>query len=336
MIFDLLEEILIYPSIICNLYGFINERGWEFSNAIALINFILLLYSLAMDAIYAKIFHLWVIQKLIRHSYGAFYEVCDEHTNMSTIKRKCCSPFTLSIPFSMTMVLMHWIVLAIIGIRIYVDNFSQRKPDDDQQMQEAQEMPDEPETGDYSSTSYTRYMIFCGAYLPFISTAVYILLNKYWFVEIYQVINGSKKWTDYIPTSVKCFGFLSDIKAYIAVVFLMVPVFPFISGALLTDYQNSDFEIEEGIDTAARLLAACFTITFFFPNFQALIIFIILIIIIIILMALLCCLVICYSEQENNHYVNYPQYYPPTPRYVDHQIDIRERERQINKNRAEF
>ena len=83
----------------------------------------------------------------------------------------------------MTMVLMHWIVLAIIGIRIYVDNFSQRKPDDDQQMQEAQEMPDKPETGDYSCTSYTRYMIFCGAYLPFISTAVYILLNKYWFVK---------------------------------------------------------------------------------------------------------------------------------------------------------
>ena len=77
----------------------------------------------------------------------------------------------------MTMVLMHWIVLAIIGVRIYVDNFLQRKPDD-QQMQEAQQVQDEPEMGDYNSTSYTRYMIFCGAYLPFVSTAVYILLNK--------------------------------------------------------------------------------------------------------------------------------------------------------------
>ena len=132
-----------------------------------------------------------------------------------------------------------------------MDNFSQRKPDDDQPILEAQGLPDEPKTGDYSSTSYTRYMIFCGAYLPFISTAVYILLNKYWFVEMYQVINGSKKWADYMPTSVKCFGFLSDIKAYIAVIFLIVPVFPFISGALLNDYQNSDFEIEEGIDAAA-------------------------------------------------------------------------------------
>ena len=64
------------------------ERGWEFDNAIAIIDFILLLYSLAMDAIYAKIFHVWVIQKLIRNSYDAFYEVCDEQSNKPAIKRK--------------------------------------------------------------------------------------------------------------------------------------------------------------------------------------------------------------------------------------------------------
>ena len=334
LIFDLLEELLIYPSIICNLYGFINERGWEFDNAIAIIDFILLLYSLAMDAIYAKIFHVWVVQKLIRNSYDAFYEVCDERPNKPTIKRKCCSPFTLSVPFSMTMVLMHWIVLAIIGVRIYVDNFSQRKPDDDQQMQGAQQVQDEPETGDYNSTSYTRYMIFCGAYLPFISTAVYILLNRYWFVEIYKVINGSKNWADYIPTSVKCFGFLSDLKAYIAVIFLMIPVFPFLSGALLSDYQNSDFEIEEGIGTAARVLTACFSVTFFFPNFQAIIIFIILIIIIIILMVMLCCLVLCNEDSNRSvytqpQYVYTPSYYQQTPQQtsdfvVNHKITMKE------------
>ena len=307
---------MIYPSIICNLYGLINERGWEFDNATAILDFILLLYSLAMDAIYDKIFHVWVIQKLIRNSYDAFYEVCDEHSTKATIKRKCCSPFTLSIPFAMTMVLMHWIVLAIIGIRIYLDNFSQRRPDDDQQMQEAQLVQDEPEMGDYNSTSYTRYMIFCGAYLPFILTAVYILLNKYWFVEIYKVINGSKNWVDYIPTSVKCFGFLSDITAYIAVIFLMIPVFPFLSGALLIDYQNSDFEIEEGIGIAAQVLTTCFSVTFFFPNFQAIIIFMILIIIIIILMVMLCCLVICYDDKDNSQYayVDTPHYYQRTPR----------------------
>lgn len=40
----------------------------------------------------------------------------------------------------------------------------------------------EPSTGDYRSASYTRYMIFCGAYLPVASAIVYVILNKYWFL----------------------------------------------------------------------------------------------------------------------------------------------------------
>ena len=54
-IFDSLEEILIYPSIICALYGFINEKGWQLESAIDVIDFILLLYDLVMDAIYTKL-----------------------------------------------------------------------------------------------------------------------------------------------------------------------------------------------------------------------------------------------------------------------------------------
>ena len=50
-------------------------------------------------------------------------------------------------------------------------------------------------------------------------------------------------------------------------------------------------------------------------------------------MAVLCCLAMYYGNQENNRYVNYPRNYPSTPHSVDH---LREQERQINKNRAEF
>ena len=42
---DSLGELFIYPSIICGLFGFINERGWEFDSALAVFDFILLSYS---------------------------------------------------------------------------------------------------------------------------------------------------------------------------------------------------------------------------------------------------------------------------------------------------
>ena len=35
-----LGEILIYPILMCNLYGFINERAWQFDNGISGFNFI--------------------------------------------------------------------------------------------------------------------------------------------------------------------------------------------------------------------------------------------------------------------------------------------------------
>ena len=243
-------------------------------DAIAVIDFLLLLYSLVMDAIYAKVFHIWVTQKLIRYSYGAYHEIVGKPKTLIEKLGVYFSPFALTIPFAVMVVIMHWFILAVIGVRIYVDNFSQEKT-----VEDTQEMQEKPETGDYRTTPFTRYMIFCGAYLPFASILVYILLNKYWFLEMYQVISEDKDWVDYIPISVKWLAFLVDFKAYIAVVLLMVPVIPFVVGAFLPDYDDSDFQVEPEARAPAKILI-CFGVTFLLPNFQASIIFTIIIIIV--------------------------------------------------------
>ena len=276
-VIDSLGETLLYPAIICNLYGFINERGWEFNSAVGVIDFLLLVYSLAMNAVYSKLFHVWMVQKLVRYSYTAYHGVVGKPKTLMDKLGEYFTPFGLSIPFSVMMVLMHWFVLAIIGVRIYVDNFSQEKLEGTQQVQE------KPETGDYKTTPYTRYMIFCGAYFPLASTLVYILLNKYWFLEIFQVISGYELWENYIPTSVKWLAFLVDFKAYVAVILLMVPVIPFMLGAFLLDYNESDFEVEPEARAAAEILIICFSATFLLPNFQASIIFTIILIIILLI-----------------------------------------------------
>ena len=53
VLFSLLE-FLIYPLLMCNLYGLINERGWQFDNGISGCNFLFFLYSIIMDAVYMK------------------------------------------------------------------------------------------------------------------------------------------------------------------------------------------------------------------------------------------------------------------------------------------
>ena len=163
---DSLGEISIYPSIICTLYGFVNEKRWQFDSVFAVLDFLLLFYSLVMDAIYTKINYIWLLQKLIRSSYKAYDEL--ESTQTSIWVKKF---FFLTIPYGIMLVLTHWFMLAIIGVRIYADNFSR-------EIDSNGNSTGEPETGNYKFASYTRFMIFCGAYLPLASVVVYILLNK--------------------------------------------------------------------------------------------------------------------------------------------------------------
>ena len=52
---DILKECFIYPAVICSLYGFINERSWQFDNALSGIQFLMFLFSLFYDALYTKL-----------------------------------------------------------------------------------------------------------------------------------------------------------------------------------------------------------------------------------------------------------------------------------------
>ena len=283
-----LGEILIYPSVICSLYGFVNEKGWQFNNAVAVFDFLFLLYSIIMDVFYAKLYYIRLVQKIIKTSYKAHDEY-EQIISMDWKRRldRYLTPFYLTIPFSVTVILSHWMILGIIGVRIYADNFVREKDG-------SQGFPPEPETGDYQSRPYTRYMIFCGMYLPLASTIVYIILNKYWFLQIYWLIKNHGNNTvvtekqqqrfykyqciKFIPQSVKIMAFLRDPWAYIAVIFLMVPFIPFMVGTFLSDYNDSDLKITDGTRSAAVGLGVIFLLLFLASNAQAAIIFVVLVI----------------------------------------------------------
>ena len=105
-VLESLGEILIYPSIICSLYGFVNEKGWRFGNAIAGFDFLFLLYSIIMEVFYAKIYYIWLLQKVVQIAYKAH----DEHVHIISMdwKKKLdryLTPFYLTIPYSITIAL---------------------------------------------------------------------------------------------------------------------------------------------------------------------------------------------------------------------------------------
>ena len=279
-------ELLIYPSIICGLYGFINDKGWQFDSTLTVIDFVLLVYSFVMDAIYTKVQYIWLLQKMVSSSYATF----DKSNNVSFSSlnyceklERCCSPFSLAVPYAITVILTYWVTLAIIGIRIYVDNFAIEKID-------SVSPKNESEAGDYKTSPFTRYMIFCGAYFPIASALVYIIANKYWFIQMFETVqnDGSpSREMEEMSGYEKLFSFFIDPITYTVVVFLMVPFIPFAVGAFLPDYSSSDFIVSPTVRNTAHIFGFCFIGLFLFTNLQASMVFIIFQVIIIILLIIL-------------------------------------------------
>ena len=111
-----LGEFLIYPTLICVMYGFINERSWQFDNEVSTYNLVLLVYSMIMDALYMKFYVIFLMIRILRAS-DAIAKCAEVTSNYP----KTLGGFSVYlILLAITTALTHWLMTAIIGVRIYM------------------------------------------------------------------------------------------------------------------------------------------------------------------------------------------------------------------------
>jgi len=84
-----------------------------------------------------KFYFSWLVQKVIRISHNKYVDLLDESDDSRTIY---CFPVYITVVFTILMTILQWITLAIIGVRIYADNFVIDPP------------RTAPNTGSYSSS----------------------------------------------------------------------------------------------------------------------------------------------------------------------------------------
>ena len=278
---DVLKESFIYPAVICSLYGFINERSWQFDNALAGFNFFVFVFSLWYDVLYTKLKYIWAMKEIIT-SLNLCYETKDNQMKKAV---KCCLSSLLFTSRVVLFILTHWLILAIIGVRIYVDNFTTEINQVNisatsgypfYRIHYADNFSTEAnisETGGYKVAPYTAYMISCGIYLPVASVVVFIILSRAWFSDSHA--NDS--------TCEQIFHFLTDPAAYIAAIFLMVPFVAFCVGIYLPDYDSSEYEVDANARDAAEILGVALIVTFLLFNIKAAVIFAIIVLVIMVI-----------------------------------------------------
>ena len=264
-VFYSLGEFLIYPTLICTLYGFINERAWRFDNGISGFNFLFFLYSVIMDAFYLKVYLVHAVIRMVSYSYVKY----DELLRPTVVEwKRFIAPIYLAILLAILTALTHWLMIGIIGVRTYIDNFTT-----DLEMNDTNSSI--LSTGDYRVTPYTGYMIACTVYIPILSWVVYIVLNKLWFYEVFSAINQMTTGADDMPEqdtwNYKLFAFAEDPLGYISALLLIASFVAFTVGAYLLDYDSSDDEVSSNARDAIQGLTPCFIVLFLIANIQAVI-----------------------------------------------------------------
>ena len=310
---DIIKEIFIYPGIICSLYGLINEKSWQFNDALDRLHLFIFLFSLCYDALYTKFKYIWAMQKVVISLYS------EPNNNWKTKLKECWLPSLFFTPHVVLLAIVHWLILAIIGVRIHVDNFSREI-----------DQGNLTDTGNYKVASYTGYMIICGIYLPTASVIVYMIFNKIWLSD-----DADKNKI----TCEKLFYFPFDPVSCIAVIFLMVPFIAFCVGIYLPDYDSSKFEVDVYARDAAEILGAAFIIVFLICNIKATVIFTIITIavgILIVIITLYGILVIfepCYGSNEHEPSAHEPekQNYQKPEQNTDPKPSIHKPEKQIHQ-----
>ena len=277
-------EFLIYPTLICVMYGFINERAWQFDSKISICTFIVFVYNVIMDTLYMKFYVTWLVIRVLRASYVKYDELAKP---TETEWQRYFTPVYLSILFAITTALTHWLMTGIVAVRIYIDIWNTLKVKNiNSSILDTGDYKISPfnssilDTGDYKISPFTGCMIACTVYLPIVSWITYIIINKLWFYKVYSAISqlGTGR-ADHMPVgdtwNKKLLAFIKDPLAYIATMFLMVPFIGFMVAAYLPDYDSVHYEVASSARDAIHTLRPWFMVLFLLSNIQAAISFII-------------------------------------------------------------
>ena len=263
-------EFLIYPSMICNLIGFINERSWEFNNTLDGVDTVLMGISVVTDLMFAKLQYVIQATRAIRATYKKYDDSRGYHLSCKEwCDFRLCTPTSYLPIYCFLLSVMHLAMLGSISFRIYADNFYGEPKNTTEVINGTLENVTiyvAPEEGSYRLVGYTVYMIIAGAIIPLWSIVTYLYLNQYWFLQLLYVIRNKEQGgtvnqqraqrIEQIPSNEKWLSLLFNPLSFVIALPLMAMMVFFVVGAFGSGYDN----LNEALP--AKLVSASFIFTF--------------------------------------------------------------------------
>ena len=212
----ILNEILLYATLICTLMGFINEKTWELQSFWSYFDCILLLYSIIMEVLVPRLYY-------IRWLNGAISTLLTEYVEARYVKKCSCygmyiryvTPLRYTPIFVIFVILLQTFMLGAITARMYADNYFAQTNTTRNGTEYITEVII-PKEGMYHVKRYTWYAIVCGIVVPFLSIATYFIINQYW---LWQPLHYTgQHHSGFVPKNTMI-GSMSDMDKWIIFAF---------------------------------------------------------------------------------------------------------------------
>ena len=278
-------EFLIYPSMICNLIGFINGRSWELNNTLDFIDTGLMGISVLWDLIYAKWQYVIQTARAMRATYRKYDDARGYHLSCKEwCNNRLCTPPSYLPIFCFVLSVMHLAMLGSISFRIYADNFYGEPVVTTAPINGTLEnitIYVAPEEGSYRLVGFTIYMVITGGIIPLYSIAAYVYINQYWFQQLLYVIRSKEKGgavnrqraqcIEQIPSREKWLSLLFNPLSYVVGLPLTAMMLAFTFGAFGHDYDNLEEALPAKLVNVKTIFAFAGYAAFSIANYQTVI-----------------------------------------------------------------
>ena len=242
----MLNEILLYATLICTIMGFVNEKTWELRNFWSYIDCLLLLYSIVMEVFIPRWYYLRWVWGAIITLLTEYYDVSNKKFawNCNALCTRYATPLRYTPVFIIMVIILQFSMLGSITVRIYADNFF-AKTNTTRNGTEYVEEVMRPEDGMYHVNRHTWYTIIGGIVVPFLSIVTYFIINQYW---LWQPLHYTGKHDSaFVPQNTmigsmtdgdKFVIFAFDPVAWVAMILLLASFIAFCVFASGNDYDG--------------------------------------------------------------------------------------------------
>ena len=245
---NFISDSLVFPSVICSLLGFINDRTWELKTGLDYFDFGLFILGVLLDIMLVK-------GKLIWKYLGFIYFVKIELRNKgkSLGKCPCCNSYSITLFYLALREIMHITMFGMVSCKLYADNYS-------------------TSSGKLAEESYIRiegetwFAIIATWYMPTVSFIYFIIINIFMYYRSAYVLSQEEHDDTDVRVSTDLL-LCSCIRNPCAILLIYIVLPTYIAFNVTANAEDDD--VPRALSDAWGFFQLVFNISFIIAHIQA-------------------------------------------------------------------